>query len=400
MNPVVEPTFWVDASQAGSFTTNAQDKLVWHDKRTARDGTPGLMYATALSNSLPPILENQLNGLPVVDFGLLGTGSKDERGMVWSRRITDVQAVHWVIGAQNGGGQLLGDLQAGGDIDWFRYNDRPSSEDPYSLGYANHRTPLLPSFARWGNRGRMASIHTGTGYLNGAQNDGLAFSNGFPSAGSHLVSFRTTGPTWAAAFASERVGGDYGTRSGGQRLGEVLVYSIQLTEEQNRENDIYLRWKWWGENLFADEYRLSTEDLLVLRGSGTFGGASVLARELAPGQDGMSFSGSLHLDFYADVDEGTIIRLDTLPAPNIAAVYAEGDIHLAPRGTIILGEIRPGEFKVLEAAGTLQNAVNLANWTLDLSAFPNAAAYDVSLRIEGDSMVLDIRAKGTVILVR
>ena len=399
MEPVVSPAFWVDASQSGSFQTNASDKLVWIDKRTARDGTPGLMYATALSNSLPPILENELNGLPVVDFGKLGVNSTDERGMVWNQRLTSVQAVHWVIGAQNGGGQLLGDMNSGGDIDWFRFTDA-SGDQTYNFGYADYRTPLFPLRSRWGNRAnRMDFIHNGTGYLNGVQNDGLAISNGFPSAGYHLVSFRTTGPTYAAAFASERVGNTYGTRSGAQRLGEVLVYTIPLTAEQNRDNDAYLRWKWWGERL--ETYRLPTEGLLVLSGNGTFNGTSMLARELAPGAGGMSFGGTLVLDFYPETaDTGTIIRLDTLPAPGAAAISALGDIHLSTHGTIILGEVKAGNFTVLETGGDLLNAANIANWSVDLSAIPNVSGYKANLRIEGNAVMLDIRAKGTVILLR
>ena len=403
--PVVAPTFWVDASQEGSFSTNVSGKLVWHDKRTARDGTPGLMYATALSNSLPPVLQNQLNGLPVVDFGAIGANTTDERGMVWNQRLTNVQAVHWVIGAQNGGGQILGDMASGGDIDWFRYSDNTTTPSPnyrYGDGGNDYRTPILPNPVRWGNRaGRMDYIHNGTAYLNGARNDGLAISNGFPAAGYHLVSARTTGPTYAAAFASERVGAGYGHRSGAQRLGEVLVYGVPLTETQNRENDIYLRWKWWGERLFEAEYRLATEDLPALRGSGVFSGARVLARELAPGAAGMSFGGSLHLDFYSGAAAtGTVIRLDPLPAPGIAAVYADGDIHLSARGTIIPGEIRPGAFKVLEAGGAVLNAANIANWTIDLSAFPSTSGYSARLYVENNCVILAIRAKGTVILLR
>ena len=401
MEPVVEPTFWVDASQEGSFWTNANNHLVWLDKRTARDGTPGLMSAVSTNKhgKIPEFLPNQLNGLPVIDFGTLGIrGQQDEKGMGWSQRLTNVRAVHWVIGVQNGGGQMLGDYN-GGHIDYFRFNDDIESR------YSDYTTPLW-SGVRFYTREFVANVVNGVTCMNGEVMTAPGTTQGFPSPDYHLLSLRTTGPTWAAAFASERIDhnstGEWAHRSGGQRLGEVLVYdSVTLTEEEQEANDVYLRWKWWGERLFAEDYRLPTEDLLVLKGNGTFNGASVLARELEPGLGGMSFAGSLYLDFYPDaVDVGTVIRLDTLPAPGIAAISALGDIHLSTHGTIILGEIKPGSFKVLEAGGDLLNATNLANWTVDTSAFANVSGYNVSLVIENDCVMLNIRAKGTVILLR
>ena len=399
--PVVEPTFWVDASQEGSFATNAQNHLVWLDKRTARDGTAGLMSAvsTNANGKIPAILTDQLNGLPVVDFGTLGA-SGDEKGMGWSRRLTDVRAVHWVIGAHDGGGMLLGDYN-GGHIDYFRYNDQA---DPYNFGFADPRTPLW-SGGRFYTREFVANVVDGVTCMNGEVMTAPAHTEGFPSRDYHLLSLRTAGPTWAAAFASERINnagnGQYGDRSGAQRLGEVLVYdAVTLTPDQQKENDIYLRWKWWGERLHEGEYRLDTEDLLTLRGSGTFGGTGALARELAPGAGGMRFA-NLHLDFYPDAaDTGAIIRLDTLPAAGAAAITADGDIRLSPRGTVILGELRPGAFKVLEALGELHNAAAIANWALDLSAFPTAPAYNITLSVRDACMMLDIRAKGTVMLLK
>jgi len=397
--PVVEPTFWVDASQSGSFQTNSSGKLVWLDKRTARDGTPGLMFATALSNSTPPILQNQLNGLPVVDFGPLGADSKDERGMIWNQRITTVQAVHWVIGAQNGGGQLLGDMNSGGGIDWFRYSDNNTQPMPnyrYGNGGDDYRTPLLPSQGRWGNRaGRMDYIHNGTAYLNGVQNDGLGISNGFPSADYHLVSVRTTGPTYAAAFASERVGNTFAQRSGAQRLGEVLVYGVPLTAEQNRANDAYLSWKWFARRL--DGYRTVDEDLIALRGSGTVSGTAVLAREVAPAAAGLAVDGNLHLDFYPAATEiGAAIRLDALPAPGVAAISVDGDAYLPARVTVVLGEIRAGTFTVLTATALHGSP----EWLIDISATANTVGFSFDVKQTDETVILTITAKGTMMLIQ
>ncbi len=394
--PVVSPTFWVDASQSGSLTTNAQNKLVWLDKRTVRDGTPGLMYA--VSSNMPAILSNELNGLPVVNFGPLGTNNWHEKGMTWSQRLTDVRAVHWVIGAQNGGGQMLGDYKSG-HIDYFRYSDTIAAPYTNNYGYGDYRTPLW-SGTKFYTRDLQKNIVDGTTYMNGVQMTAPGFTEGFPSPDYHLLSLRTVGPTWAAAFASERVGQPYGTRSGAQRLGEVLVYNaLSLTEAQNRENDAYLSWKWFARLL--PTYRSDGEDLLVLRGSGTVSGASVLARELAPSAAGLALSGNLFLDFYQEAAaSGTMIRLDALPAAGVAAVGVTGNVSLSSRGTVVLGEARAGVFKVLEAGGILIGASNSANWSLDTSAVPNASGFSFELFVQEDTLMLKIAAKGTQILLR
>jgi hypothetical protein len=395
VTPVVVPTFWVDASESGSLTTNAQNKLVWLDKRTVRDGTPGLMYA--VSSNMPTILQGELNGLPVVDFGPLGTSATDERGMTWSARLTDVRAVHWVIGVQNGGGQMLGDYK-GGHIDYFRYSDQYTGIYTNNYGYGDYRTPLW-SGTRFYTRELQKNIVDGTTYMDGVQMAAPGFTDGFPSPDYHLLSLRTAGPTWAAAFASERVGQAYGTRSGAQRLGEVLAYNaVSLTEAQNRGNDAYLSWKWFARLL--PTYRSADSDLIVLRGSGAVSGSSVLARELAPAAAGLTLDGDLYLDYYSDAAEtGTVIRLDALPAAGVAAVGVAGDIALAARGTVVLGEVRAGRFTVLEAGGTLNGAANIADWRVDVSSVPNAVGYTIELVVEGEAVVLKIAARGTLILL-
>jgi hypothetical protein len=135
--------------------------------------------------------------------------------------------------------------------------------------------------------------------------------------------------------------------------------------------------------------------------SGTVSGASVLVRELAPAASGLAVSGHLVLDFYQKAAaSGAVIRLDALPAPGVAAVGVTGNVALAARGTVVLGEARAGVFKVLAAGGTLSGAADLVNWSLDASALPNAAGYTYALFVQDNAVMLKISAKGTVILIR
>ena len=391
--PVVEPTFWVDASESGSLETNSSGLLVWLDKRTVRDNVAGLMYATS-SNRMPTILRNEMNGLPIVNFGRLNEGG--EQGMVWSQRLTDVRAVHWVIGAQDGGGQMLGDINSyggvAGHIDYFRYNDGANVYNDYSK-------PLWSGTQFYSrNNEYISNVVNGVTYMNGQAMAQPGHTEGFPSPDYHLLSLRTAGSTWAGSFASERFGGAYSPgRSGAQRLGEVLIYNgTELTERQNRENDAYLSWKWFARRL--SDYRLEDEGLSVLRGSYEVLGENVLVREMAPGAKGLSVTGNLTLDAYLAATEiGAVIRLDTLPVSGTAAISVTGDVFLPSRVTVVLGEVQMGTFTVLDAGGTIQGS---AEWLLDTTAVPNAAAYQISLTVQDNTVLLKISGKGTTLLLR
>lgn len=394
--PADAPAFWVDASQSGSLVTNGSGKLEWLDKRTVRDGTPGLNKATSLVR-MPGIMQGELNGLPVVDFGTLGTSKTDERGMIWSTRYTDVQAVHWVIGAQNGGGQMLGDWNTG-DIDYFRCSDQ--STTPFNYGYADYRTPLW-SGVRFATRGRIPNILNGETRMNGATLAAPGLTNGFPSAGYHLLSLRAAGPTWAGAFASERVNEKlgYGTRSGAQRLGEVLVYRRQLTPAEQQQNDAYLSVKWFDRILPG--YRVLSAGLLTLSGSGTFSGTLVTADAITAGSGGIDIDGDLLLSYSAAAQSsGTLITVTELPATGESVVSVSGDLTLADKGTVVLGELKPGVYTILEPTGTLVGAANVGNWRVEPAAGINANGRKIELFVEDSDLKLRITASGTFIMVR
>ncbi|MDD2598849.1 MAG: hypothetical protein PHO37_06455 [Kiritimatiellae bacterium] len=392
--PVAAPAFWVDASQSGSLVTNGAGKLEWLDKRTVRDGTPGLNKATSLVR-MPVIMGGQLNGLPVVDFGTLGTSKTDERGMIWSTRYTDVQAVHWVIGAQNGGGQMLGDWNTG-DIDYFRCSDQSST--PFNYGYADYRTPLW-SGVRFATRGRIPNILNGETRMNGEILAAPGLTNGFPSAGYHLLSLRAAGPTWAGAFASERVNKDYGHRSGAQRLGEVLIYRRQLLPIEQEQNDAYLSAKWFDRPVPG--YRVLDEGLLTLSGSGTFAGALVSASAISAGSGGMYIDGDLMLSYTAAAGVGgTVITVTELPAAGEAVISINGDLTLGDKGTVVFEQVRPGVYTILEPSGSLVGAANLAAWRGEAAAGINGAGMKIELLVEDNALKARITAKGTVIVIR
>jgi hypothetical protein len=383
LGPVGSPAFWVDASQAGSLLTNGANKLEWLDKRTVRDGTPGLNKATSLVR-MPVIMTNELNGLPVVDFGTLGANATDERGMLWTTRLTNVRAVHWVIGTQNGGGQLLGDIRGTvGDIDYFRYHDTvtPPAGSVYT-------SPLWAEKFRTRTGGYVANVLNGDTRINTIP----GWTNGFPSAGYHLVSIRTAGTTRGGAFASERVNYNFGTRSGAQRLGEVLVYNgVILTSAEQEANDAYLSSKWFQRLVLG--YRLREDGLLALNGSGSITGALVYASSITLGQGGgMTISGDLLLGYAASQSEGTRLIVEKLPAIGEASIAVSGALVLSDKGRVTLLERKAGVYTLLESSGLLTGAENLVNWVVD--ALPG---FTTKLVVEGNALQIHIMPKGTMV---
>lgn len=332
---------------------------------------------------MPEIMPNELNGLPVVDFGTLGANNTDERGMLWTTRLTDIRAVHWVIGAQNGGGQLLGDTSSG-DIDYFRHTDQQPSGAIYS-------SPLWSEQFRGRTGGYVANVLNGDTRINTVP----GWTNGFPSADYHLVSIRTAGTTRGAAFASERVYKNWATRSGAQRLGEVIVYSgVTLTSAEQEVNDAYLSGKWF--NRAVEGYRFRNQGLVALNGSGTFTGALVSASAITVGSgSGMTIAGNLMLGYPADQPEGTSLIIEKLFAAETPNLTVTGDLLLSDKGRVTLLERKTGVYTLLESSGTLMGAENLSSWRVnDFNGFAT------KLFVDGNALKVAIMPLGTIIQFR
>jgi autotransporter-associated beta strand protein len=177
----------------------------------------------------PTVLSGELNGKPVIDFGTFGVSPY----MHWYNSggqvvLTNIRAVFWVLGSQNGGGFLLGGtttahFHRGNAPDGVFYPVKTSSR------MWDHDWNTYPG----GGRVEM--------YIDGIRRDQSAALNG----GYQLISCMITTNVTAAGFATDR--NTFSDRRGGQRLAEVIIYERALSEQERIETEEYLMAKWFGD---------------------------------------------------------------------------------------------------------------------------------------------------------
>ncbi len=207
---VASPILRLDASRTDSFTfTNGIQVLEWRDL-----SGNGYHARTTATNNCPKRLENELGALPAVDFSTYGSGQY----MTWAATLTTARSVFWVVGSQNGGGFLLGARAAasfhrGGSVTIFG-------------GLASD--PL------WFSPDSALSVAN----LNGQSVNGLM--SGL-SGGYDLISVVQSAALTADGIAFDR---NNTSRSGGQRLAELIVYDRTLSDTERREVERYLYDKW------------------------------------------------------------------------------------------------------------------------------------------------------------
>ena len=247
LSPVLSVTnalaFWVDAAKAGSLTLksgSATQVVRWADARGAgypfafAYADPAQLYTNlgvAVENRIPGgiaitppnLLPAELNGLPVLDFGVYN----NTQWMLWSTSVTGIRSVFWVIGSQNGGGNLL---SGSNDLNYFIRGSNYLASTPRVLWGAN-----------W------PAVTGGVTRVDGSPVNGL--KTGLNGTGYQVVSLVTSAADpLAGAFACDRPGRNHpdGTHCGGQRLAEVLVYTNALSDAERAQVEAYLTWKWFG----------------------------------------------------------------------------------------------------------------------------------------------------------
>ena len=233
------PVFWVDAMRTASLTMDGSGNVSrWSDWRTPADPL-GNFFASALNNYSAPVwTADKLNGLPVVDFGILGqTGAPgDNRMMQFKDYLENIRTVFWVIGSKNGGGFLLGDNRANGSQRHFH-----RAAGVLGLHGGQPEDPL------WGGSDK-GIVRNGETWINTLPVDGA--TTGL-SGGFDLVAWRlnatddTTNNTAGAIWFASCYAPTDSRLNGGQDLGEVLIFTNRLTDAERRLTEFYLARKWF-----------------------------------------------------------------------------------------------------------------------------------------------------------
>lgn len=408
--------FWVDASQPDSlvFTNGSAEVVSWRDRRGA--GMYATRAATATStangneypNLNPTLLSNELNGLPVLDFGeWMGN-----RFLNWSKAMSNIRTVFWVIGSQNGGGILLGYT---GDI---------NIRDFYRAGYGETGSNGSGDYGRieasnkiWTHSVNSAirAVADAPTRLNGVDVDGCAVGL---SGAYDIVSVRATGNVRASAFNMDR-DRRWRNSTGGQRLAEVIVFSDALDATEATLVENYLSRKWGLPVTHAQETNFTTRgEVQLAGGSVTFDDYSdyTLASLGGVGTASLGTGSSVKVngllfDGTADDQDLLTVTGDLTIADGAActAELAEGDTTLTPfavSGTLTVSgggtlsitgatALPRSERIALASAGEI-TGFNPANWTVT----SDDPSVNYQLVLDGDVLYLVPHPKGTIILIR
>lgn len=394
--PLAPPTnalFWVDASKAGTIDTDASGNVLqW------RDASGNGRYATPVPGRYPTLRGSDFAGRPVVDMGPYGIAGSS--GMFWSQRLSGLKSIAWVLGSQLSGGYLLGATNNGTSF----HRGAPPEGGEIAVSTFSARNYMLRS--AWG------AIIPAAAYTNGVpvNTESTGLSGGYQL----LYMVWSNNTTYADGFAFDRLMGD---RFGGQRLAEFIAYDRVLNEADQQSLHAYLNQKWFGVGT-AGYARPETRTGVILRdgtaltlngseqavtslsGSGAVSnGTLVVTETLSPGF-GEGDDATLPVAGGLTLADGVTLEFD-VRRPGHDGVTVSGTLTVAGGGTFAARLPEPagsglGGRVAVMTFGTLSGAAHLETWTV--TGLP--AAYTGGLVAEGQTVYLEIRAKGTMIIVR
>ncbi len=206
----------LDASRADTLRQDSTRHVSrWEDAEGNGNFAEQVVPAKA-----PVLMANQQNFLPMLDFGpmqmnLDGRFMELLNATQQKLKLKTIRTVFWVI---KGANHLLSDEE---NCDFHR----GESDAPF----------LAPM---WDARYAAPGVFQGQVRLNGAQVDGT--KTAAPN-GCFLLSLVTTTPVQAGNLCKDR-----NLRTGGQQIGEILIYDRALTDEEHLATETYLYKKWFG----------------------------------------------------------------------------------------------------------------------------------------------------------
>ena len=230
-----------DMASGVSLVTNTDASVSlasWNSR--LNDGwtaVPGSSYGKSGTTFNPVVLRYELNGLPIVRMRYLGWNDGEEyllfRKDGVQTMMEGIRSVFWVIGSQEGGGFVLG----GG------VNPYDSSYYPWHRG-GNIDNPA-DSIVRNLAQSEVQAAAWRRGGTNVASSAGL--SGGYEVLSMVMKTNAVNAATAEGfAFDGRTIHGDSGfrSRSGRQRLGEVIFYNRSLSDEERANVEAYLSTKW------------------------------------------------------------------------------------------------------------------------------------------------------------
>jgi autotransporter-associated beta strand protein len=205
--PASNAYFHVDASVTNSFVLNGSGGVMtWNDVRGN-----GRSASVTAGYSNPTLLNNGLNGKPIVDFGAIGSW----QSLMWNQTNNAIRAAFLVFESKSNEAFLLG-----------------HTVEPI---YDFHRDGARIYNYQYSSRAPMCGLNTINGHA-------VLGKDAIMPVGFNVIAVQAIAPgARASAFANDRA---IAGRTGGQRLAEVIIYNRELTDQERRDTEAYLMHKW------------------------------------------------------------------------------------------------------------------------------------------------------------
>ena len=234
LKPAAGAIMHLDASDLSSLTTteiNGTNFVTRWDSQVPGNWVEHDGYLTDGKRALPWVEMNALNGLPIVNFGVMLDLSYTTRSqapyLIWKNRRTDIKAAFAVLRSQN---FIFTDIN-GGQGHYHHWRDKSGAD------------------YRWDQRMLVVRNETYQSFKNGEHvimvNDTVVsdpFSYRLSATEFDVVAMATKeGATTIGTIAHDRA-----WRYGGQQVAEEIFYNRVLTDAEIQATVAYLRAKWQG----------------------------------------------------------------------------------------------------------------------------------------------------------
>ncbi len=218
--PAAEPMFWVKADDPTHITTENGKVARWDDCRGLADVPYYIYWDSTRTYAKPDLVDNALANKPMVDFGAFqgnktgpalminGNPAPVEAFIVWQGTSVDSDA--WIFAS-----------------DGYDFTRSTGRKDTRILAPANANPGLLG--AQW--------------YMDGRAIDPENISLGTEA---HVINYAAL-----KGFTYNRIATDRTTsqnRSGGMKVGEIVLYNRILSGEERRRTQAYLLKRWKNQN--------------------------------------------------------------------------------------------------------------------------------------------------------
>lgn len=318
-----------DASRADTVTVSegGGTKCVIEWRSLAGNGVRAVPRSSAGKPQLIACadLKNSMNAVKMADndASMVFVDADGERFSV-----TNALSVLWVLGSHDGGGTILGNElpnpKSGRADGWFRGPDSYGANPADALVYSGACSGVRTAEFHVNDRRLSASA-----LWQGGATDGTPLDVGL-SGGWDFISARIHAGTYANEVSADSLAYNTsasGSRSGHQRLAEILIYTNMLTAAEVRRAGYAMRAKWglekWQRSV-SNEVRMAIGESATLDLGGTnqylkaIGGSGrIVDGNLSVGGLDCDFASEGHLEI-----DGTLTVCDgfTLNLRNVDAV--------------------------------------------------------------------------------